>query len=103
MFPSIFSFHSISSKFKDFRAQLFLSSATQQIDDQGELSLVQDNATSIIVSENVNRISDKNLGSELTEPSQVCNQIEVISLRLAEQNNTIMILIEKQAHCKILS
>ena len=51
------------------------------------------------VSEIVN-IFGRNLGSELTEPSQISNAIEVISQRLTEQNNTKMTQIEEQLNNK---
>ena len=51
-----------------------------------ETSLLQGDATSTNVSENVNNICDRNLGSELTDPSQISTEIEVISQRLTEQN-----------------
>ena len=55
----------------------------------------------IDVSENLNNIFDRNLGnSEVTEPSEVCNEIEVISQRLAEQNNTEITQIEEQLKSK---
>ena len=52
-----------------------------------ETSIVQGNATLFKVSQNVDSFFDRNLGSELTEPSQVSNEIEVVSQRLTEQNN----------------
>ena len=54
----------------------------------------------INVSEIVNNILDWNLGSEITEPSQIGNEIEVISQRLAERNNTKMTQIEEQLNSK---
>ena len=47
------------------------------------------------VSENVN-----NLGSELTELSQISNEIEAITQRLSEQNNTKMTQNEQQPNDK---
>ena len=55
----------------------------------------------INVSEFVNSNLDRHLGSEITEPSQSSNEIEVISQRLVEQNNTNMIEIEEQLNSKI--
>ena len=52
-----------------------------------ETSFTQGNATSVVVSENVNNIFDRNLGSKLTEPSQINNEIEAITQRLPAQNN----------------
>ena len=51
-------------------------------------SFTQGKATLVGVSENVNNISDKNLGSELTKLSQTSNEIKVVSQKLAKQNNT---------------
>ena len=45
-------------------------------------------------------ILDRNLGSEITEPSQISNEIEVDSQRLAERNNTKMAQIEEQLNNK---
>ena len=42
-------------------------------ENTSETSFTQGNATLIDVSENVNNIFDRNLGSELTEPSQISN------------------------------
>ena len=47
-------------------------------------------ATLVDVSENVNNIFDRNLGSELTGSSQISNEIEAITQRLSEQNNNKM-------------
>ena len=65
-----------------------------------DTSLTQGNATLINVSENVNNILDRNLGSEITEPSQISKEIEFISRRLAERNNTTMEQIEEQLNSK---
>ena len=42
-------------------------------ENTSETSFTQGNVTLIDVSENVNNIFDRNLGSELTEPSQISN------------------------------
>ena len=65
-----------------------------------EASIVQSNATSTNVSENADNVFVRNLGSDLTEPSQVSNEIEVISQRLTEQNNTKMSHIEEHLNSK---
>ena len=52
------------------------------------------------VSENVNINLDRNLDSEITDPSQISNEIEVISQRLAEQNKTKMTQMEEQLNNK---
>ena len=43
---------------------------------------------------------DRNLGSELTEPSQISNEIETITQRLSEQNNNKLTQIEHQLNSK---
>ena len=88
-------------KFKDFSQPKIvfnmgnkLSRRTRKTESQSpdrnkntsETSLLQGDATSTNVSENVNNICDRNLGSELTDPSQISTEIEVISQRLTEQN-----------------
>ena len=65
-----------------------------------ETSLLQGNATLTNVSENVNNVFDRNLGSELTEPSQISNEIETITQRLSEQNNNKLTQIEHQLNSK---
>ena len=60
-----------------------------------ETNFTQGNATLVDVSENVNTIFDRNLGSKLTEPSQISNEIEAITQRLSEQNNHKMTQIEQ--------
>ena len=65
-----------------------------------ETSFTQGNATLVDVSENVNNIFDRNLGSELTEPSQTSNEIEAITQRLSERNNHKMTQIEQQLNSK---
>ena len=65
-----------------------------------ETSLLQGNATLTNVSENVNNVIDRNLGSELTEPSQISNEVEIITQRLSERNNNKMTQIEHQLNSK---
>ena len=65
-----------------------------------ETSFTRGNATLTNVSENVNNVFDRNLGNEITEPSQISNEIEMISQRLAEQNNSKMTQIEEQLNNK---
>ena len=65
-----------------------------------ETSFTEGNSTLVDVSENVNNIFDRNLGSELTEPSQISNEIETITQRLSEQNNHKMTQIEQQLNCQ---
>ena len=47
-------------------------------------------------SENVDHIFDRNLDSELTEPSQISNELEAITQRLSAQNSNKMTQIEQQ-------
>ena len=61
---------------------------------------MQGNATLIKVSENADSVLDRNLGSKLTEPPQVSNEIEDISQRLTEQKNTKMSQIEEHLNSK---
>ena len=65
-----------------------------------ETSILQGNATLANVSENNENVFDRNLRSELTEPSQSSNEIEVISQRLLEQNNTKTSQIEEHPNSK---
>ena len=76
------------------------SQSSDRDENTSETSFTQGNATLVGVSENVNNVFDRNLGSELTEPSQISNEIEVISQRLTEQNNDKMSQIEKQLNNK---
>ena len=69
------------------RTRRTTSQSSDRDENTPETSFAQGNATLNNVSENVNNIFDRNLGSELTEPSQISNEIEVISQRLTEQNN----------------
>ena len=65
-----------------------------------DTNLTQGNATLNNVSENIDNILDRNLGSEITEPSQIGKEIDVISQRLAEQNNTKMTQNDEQLNSK---
>ena len=47
-------------------------------ENSSETSIVQGNGTLTNVSENADNVFYRNLGSELTEPSQVSNEIEII-------------------------
>ena len=69
-------------------------------ENASEASFTQGNATLVDVSENVNNIFDRNLGSELTESSQISNEIEAITQRLSEQNSHKMTQIEQQLNSK---
>ena len=76
------------------------SQSPERDENMSETSLLQGNATLTYVSENVNNVFDRNLGSELTEPSQISNEIEIISQRLSEQNSSKMTQIEHQLNSK---
>ena len=76
------------------------SQSPERDENMSETSLLQGNATLTNVSENVNNVFDRNLGSELTEPSQIRNEIEIIDQSLSEQNSNKMTQIEHQLNCK---
>ena len=76
------------------------SQSPDRDENTSETSFTRGNANLTKVSENVNNVFDRNLGSEITEPSQISNEIEVISQRLAEQNNSKMTQIEEQLNNK---
>ena len=76
------------------RSRRIESQSSDRDENTSETSFTQGNATLVGVFENGNNIFDRNLGSELIEPSQISNEIEVISQRLAEQNNDKMSQIE---------
>ena len=63
-------------------------------ENTSETSFTQRNATLVDVFENVKNIFDWNSDSELTEPSQISNEIEAITQRLSEQSNNRMTQIE---------
>ena len=82
------------------RSRRVESQSSDRDENTSETSFTQGNATLVVVSENFNNVLDRNLGSELTEPSQISNEIEVISQRLTEQNNDKMSQIEEQLNNK---
>ena len=82
------------------RTRRATSQSSDRDENTPETSFAQGNATLNNVSENVNNVFDRNLGSELTEPSQISNEIEVISQRLTEQNNDKMSQIEEHLNNK---
>ena len=82
------------------RSRRVESQSSDRDENTSETSFTQGNANLVGVSENVNNVLDRNLGSELTEPSQISIEIEVISQRLAEQNNDKMSQIEEQLNNK---
>ena len=78
------------------RTRRNVSLSPERDENMSETSLLQGNATLTNVSENVNNVFDRNLGSELTEPSQISKKIEIITQRLSEQNSNKMTQIEHQ-------
>ena len=82
------------------RSRRVESQSSDRDENTSETSFTQGNASLVDVSENVNNIFDRNLGSELTELSQNSNEIDVISQRLAEQNNNKMTQLEQQLNNK---
>ena len=76
------------------RSRRVESQSSDREENISEASFTQGNATLVDVAENVNNIFDRNLGSELTEPSQISNEMEAITQRLSEQNNHKMSQIE---------
>ena len=70
------------------RSRRVESQSSERDENASDTSLVRGNATLFNVSEVVDNILNRNLGSELMKPSQISNEIEVISKRLTEENNT---------------
>ena len=71
-------------------------------ENTAETSNVQGKATLTNVFENADFVFDRNLDSELTEPSEVSNEIEVTLQRFTKQNNTKSSLVEGQLNNKFL-
>ena len=88
------------------RSRRVESQSSDRDENISETSFTQGNATLVDVSENVKNIFDRNLGSELTEPLQISNEIEAITKiirdkqRLSEQNNHKKTQIEQQLNSK---
>ena len=76
------------------------SQSPNREDNTSETSFVQCNTTLLNLSENGTNKFDRNFRNELTESSQIGNEIEIISERLTEQNNTKMTQIEMQLNNK---
>ena len=109
-----FNFTQIPLYFKDFRTQHCFphgnkrnrrsrrveSQSSDRDKNTSETSFTQGNATLVEVSKNVN-IFDRNLGSELTEPSQISNEIKAITQRLSDQNNHTMTQIDQQLNSNL--
>ena len=70
------------------------------VESRSPEALWKDKALLTNVSETAVNVFDRNLRSELTELSQVSNEIEIISQRLTEQINTKMSQIEKHLNSK---
>ena len=85
---------------KNRRTRRTESQSPERDENMSKTSLLQGNATLTNVSENVNNVFDRNLGSEPTEPSQISNEIEIITQRLSEQNNDKMTKIEHRLNSK---
>ena len=90
----------ITGNKRNRRSRRVESQSSDRDENISETSFTQGNATFVDVSENVYNIFDRNLGSELTEPSQISNEIEAISQRLSEQNNHKMTQNEHQLNSK---
>ena len=82
------------------RSRRVESQSSDRDENISETSFTQGIATLVDVSENVDNIFDRNLGSELTESSQISNEIEAIIQRLSEQNSHKMTQIEQQLNSK---
>ena len=65
-----------------------------------ETNFAQGNAILVVYFEKFNNIFDRNLGSQLTEPSQISKEKEAISKRLSQQSITKMTQIEQQFNSK---
>ena len=84
------------------RSRRVESQSSDRDESFSETSFTRGNATLVYVSENVNNIFDRNMGSELTEHSHVSNEIEAITQRLSVQNNHKMTQIEQQLNSKFV-
>ena len=82
------------------RSRKVESQSSDRDENTSETRFTQSNATLVDVSENVNNIFDRKLGSELTEPSQICNEIETITQRLCEKNSHKLTQSEQQLNSK---
>ena len=83
------------------RSRRVESQSSDRDENDSDTSFTQCNATLVDVSEIVNNIFDCNLGSELTESSQISKEIEATTQRLSEQNNSKMTQIEQQLNNKV--
>ena len=74
-------------KKRNRRSRRVESQSTDRDENTSETSFARGNATLVDISENGNDNFDSNLGSELSEPSQISNEIETITQKLSEQNS----------------
>ena len=82
------------------RSRKVESQSSDREECTSETSFTQGNVTLVDISENINDIFDRNLGSELTEPSQTSYEIEASPQRSSEQNSHKMTQIEQQLNSK---
>ena len=82
------------------RSRRVESQSSDRDEITSETSFTHGNATLVDVSEKVNYIFDRDLVSELAEPSQTRNEMEGFSQRLAERKSTEMSQIEEQLNSK---
>ena len=76
------------------------SQSSDRDGNTSETNFTQGNAILVDYFEKFNNIFDRNLGSQLTEPSQISNEKEAISKRLSQQSITKMTQIEQQLNSK---
>ena len=82
------------------RSRRVESQSSDRDKNPSETSFTQCKATLVDVSENGNNIFDRILVRELTVPSLISMEMEAISQRLFEQNNTKMTPIQQQLNSK---
>ena len=82
------------------RSRRVKSQSSDRDENTSERSFTQSNATLVYVSENVNNIFDRNLDSELTEPSKISIEIEDITQRFSGQKNHKITQMEQPLNSK---
>ena len=82
------------------RSKRIETQSSDRDNTKSETSFTQGNATLVDGSGIGNSVFDRKLGSELTEPSHISNEIEALTQRLSEHNNTKMTQIEQQLNNK---
>ena len=82
------------------RSKRVESQSSGRIENTSETRFTQSNAILVDVPENGKNCFDINLSSELTEPSQISNEVEAITQTLSEQNSSTMTQIEQQLNSK---